>query len=323
MSDPRVLVAGEALVDLFPTSGGPVTEARTLQREAGGAPANVAVALARLDHPPLLWARLGDDPFGDHLQSVLTEEGIREDLLEWDNDRKTAHTLVGQDEEGDQSFTFFADGTATFAMEPGTVDDETLAEVEWAHAGGVSLFTEPARSATFDLLERANEYGCTVSFDPNTRPDRWPDGTVLIETLERAISLSDVVKTDQEDLSVLVDATDEDALAEAVLDMGPHTVLLTRGSEGAMARASADAPWGPAEAAFEGYDVDVVETTGAGDAFVAGTITALGLQQAGLAEALRYASAVGGLATTVTGAMAGLPTAADVETLVAGGGHGE
>ena len=322
MNDSRVLVAGEALIDLFPTSEGPIAEAETLTREAGGAPANVAVALSRLGHPPFLWTRLGDDPFGEHLASVLTAEDVREDFLERDDDRKTAHTLVGEDETGDQSFTFFADETATFAMEPDTVDDETLAEVEWVHAGGVSLFTEPARTATLDLLKRANEYGCTVSFDPNTRLDLWPDETVLVETLERALGLADVVKTDQEDLSVLVEAADEDAVAEAVLDMGPHTVLLTRGGEGAMARATADAPWGPAEAEFEGYDVDVVETTGAGDAFVAGTITALGLQQVGLAEALRYASAVGGLATTATGAMAGLPTAADVEALVAGD-HGE
>jgi fructokinase len=323
MDDPRVLVAGEALIDLFPTSEGPIAEAETLQREAGGAPANVAVALARLDYPPLLWTRLGEDPFGEHLASVLAEEGIREELIEWDDERKTAHTLVGQDAEGDQSFTFFADETATFAMEPGAVAEETLASVEWVHAGGVTLFTEPARSATLDLLERANEHDCIVSFDPNTRPDLWPDDTVLIETLERALGLADVVKTDQEDLSVLIDASDEDAVAEAVLDMGPHTVLLTRGGDGAMARAIADAPWGPAEAEFGGFDVDVVETTGAGDAFVAGTITALGLQGTSLSEALRYASAVGGLATTATGAMDGLPSTDAVAELLAAAEHGE
>ncbi|MFW6265822.1 MAG: carbohydrate kinase family protein [Halanaeroarchaeum sp.] len=316
MDDPRVLVAGEALIDLFPTSEGPIAEAETLQREAGGAPANVAVALARLDHPPLLWTRLGEDPFGEHLASVLTDEGVREELLQWDDDRKTAHTLVGQDADGDQSFTFFADETATFAMEPGTVSEETLSDIEWVHAGGVTLFTEPSRSATLDLLERANEHGCTVSFDPNTRPDLWPDESVLVETLEEAIGLADVVKTDQEDLSVLVEASDEGAVAQAVLDMGPHTVLLTRGGEGAMARATGDAPWGPADAEFGGYDVDVVETTGAGDAFVAGTITALGLQGQSLSDGLRYASAVGALATTATGAMAGLPSAAAADELL-------
>jgi fructokinase len=323
MDDSRVLIAGEALIDLFPTTSGPIAEAETLRRRAGGAPANVAVGLARLDGPPLLWTRLGDDPFGDHLATVLADEGIHGDLIEWDEDRKTAHTLVGTNADGDQSFTFFAEETATFAMEPDTVTDDTLAAVEWVHAGGVTLFTEPARSATLDLLERANEHDCIVSFDPNTRPDLWPDDAVLTETLERALGLADVVKTDQEDLSVLIGEASEEAVARAVLDRGPHTVLLTRGGDGAMARATADAPWGPAEAEFEGYNVDVVETTGAGDAFLAGTITALGREQSTLPEALRYASAVGALATTATGAMDGLPSADAVAELIASVDHEE
>lgn len=221
MDDPRVLVAGEALIDLFPTTAGPIAEAETLRRRAGGAPANVAVGLARLGTPPLLWTRLGEDPFGDYLATVVTDAGIHDALL------------------------------------------------------------------------------------------------------ERAISLADVVKTDQEDLSVLLGDADEDEVARAVLGMGPHTVLLTRGSEGATARASTEAPWGPAEAEFEGYDVDVVETTGAGDAFVAGTIAALDLQEATIPEALRYASAVGALATTATGAMDGLPSADAVSELLVAADRGE
>ncbi|QSG13232.1 Sugar kinase, ribokinase family [Halapricum desulfuricans] len=316
MDDPQVLVAGEALIDLFPATPGPIADAETLTRRAGGAPTNVAVALARLGHPPLLWARLGDDPFGDHLADVLTDNGVREELLERDPERKTAHTLVGEDEDGDQSFTFFADETATFAMQPGAVPAETLERVEWVHVGGVTLHTEPSRSATLELMERASERGCTVSFDPNTRADLWPEASVLVETLERALGLADVVKTDRDDLSVLVDAADEDALAADLLERGPHTVLLTRGSEGAMARASEAAPWGPAETAFGGFEVDVVETTGAGDAFVAGTIAGL-LGERSLSETVRYASAVGALATTATGAMDGLPSEDDVAEIIA------
>ena len=315
MDDPQVLVAGEALIDLFPATSGPIAEAETLRRRAGGAPANVAVALSRLGHPPLLWTRLGDDPFGEHLASVLAEDGVRKALIETDPDRKTAHTLVGQDADGDQSFTFFAEKTATFAMEPGAVGDETLETVEWVHVGGVTLHTEPSRSATLNLMERANEYGCTVSFDPNTRADLWPEESVLVETLDRAIGLADVVKTDQEDLAMLFEESNEDGLAAAVLERGPHTVMLTRGSDGAMARASEGAPWGPATAEFGGYDVDVVETTGAGDAFVAGSIAGFTGECDSLAETVQYASAVGALATTETGAMDGLPTASEAAEL--------
>ncbi|MEF8827145.1 MAG: carbohydrate kinase [Halapricum sp.] len=317
MDEPQVLVAGEALIDLFPATSGPVAEAETLRRRAGGAPANVAVALSRLGRPPLLWTRLGEDPFGEHLADVLASDGVRDDLIEWDSERKTAHTLVGQDADGDQSFTFFADETATFAMEPGAVPEETLSTVEWVHVGGVTLHTEPSRLATLELMERANEHGCTVSFDPNTRADLWPEESVLVETLDRAIGLADVVKTDQEDLAVLIEEPDEDALAEAVLERGPHTVMLTRGGEGAMARASETAPWGPATTEFEGYDVDVVETTGAGDAFVAGSIAGFTGEQSSLAETVRYASAVGALATTETGAMDGLPSSDEVAEIIA------
>jgi len=316
MSDADVLVAGEALIDLFPVESGPIADAETLRRRAGGAPANVAVALARLGYPPLLWTQLGDDPFGHHLESVLTDNGVHEEFLEWNSERKTAHTLVGQDAEGDQSFTFFADETATFMMEPGTVSDDRLEAIEWVHAGGVTLFTEPARSATFDLLERANDCGCTVSFDPNTRADLWSDETVLVESLERALSLVDVVKTDQDDLSILMETGDENAVADAVLDRGPHTVLLTRGSGGTYAKASSDAPWGPAASEFDGYDVDTVETTGAGDAFVAGSIAGFLFECESLSETIRFASAVGALATTATGAMDGLPTAGAVASLI-------
>jgi fructokinase len=168
----------------------------------------------------------------------------------------------------------------------------------------------------FDLVERASEHGCTVSFDPNTRPDLWPDASVLEETIERAIGLADVVKTDRDDLSFLLDGEERfEAVAEAISEYGPHTVLLTRGGDGAYARATGDAPWGPATVEQSAFDVEVVETTGAGDAFLAGSIT--GLRETGsLAEAVRFATAVGALATTETGAMSGLPDRGAVETLL-------
>lgn len=316
MENPNVLIAGEALIDLFPTAPGRLADVETFRRAAGGAPANVAVGTARLGAPAYLWTRLGEDPFGEHLADVLTENGVPDDLVVHDTERKTSHTLVADDPDADQSFTFFREGTATFAMEPGTIDDETLAEIEWVHIGGVMLSSEPSRSAMFDLVERANDHNCTVSFDPNTRPDLWPDPSELEAVTERALGLSDVVKTDRDDLSFLLDdVADIGSVAEGISQYGPHTVLLTRGGAGAYAMATADAPWGPATAEHPGYDVDVVETTGAGDAFFSGSI--VGLQETGdLAESLRFANAVGALATTETGAMGGLPDRDAVEALL-------
>jgi fructokinase len=318
MTDSSVLVAGEALVDMFPTTGGRLADVETFRRAAGGAPANVAVGMARLGAAPLLWTRLGDDPFGTHLEDVLAENGVHSEFIVQDTDGKTAHTLVADDPNADQSFTFYRDGTATFAMEPGTVPDEELADIEWVHFGGVMLSSEPSRTAMFDLVERAQAQDCLVSFDPNTRPDLWPDTSDLEATTRKALEYADVVKTDRDDLSFLLeDPADIAAVAATICEYGPHTVLLTRGGEGAYARATADAPWGEASVEHPGFDVEVVETTGAGDAFFTGSI--IGLRETGsLAAAVEFANAVGALATTETGAMAGLPDRTAVESLLDG-----
>ena len=318
MTESSVLVAGEALVDMFPTTGGRLADVETFRRAAGGAPANVAVGMARLGAAPLLWTRLGDDPFGTHLEDVLAENGVHSEFIVQDTDGKTAHTLVADDPNADQSFTFYRDGTATFAMEPGTVPDEVLADIEWVHFGGVMLSSEPSRTAMFDLVERAQAQDCLVSFDPNTRPDLWPDTSDLEATTRKALEYADVVKTDRDDLSFLLeDPADIAAVAATICEYGPHTVLLTRGGEGAYARATADAPWGEASVEHPGFDVEVVETTGAGDAFFTGSI--IGLRETGsLAAAVEFANAVGALATTETGAMAGLPDRTAVESLLDG-----
>jgi fructokinase len=318
MTSKNALIAGEVLVDLFPMTEGPLAEVETFERRAGGAPANLAVAMTRLDAAPYLWTRLGGDPFGRHLQKILTHQGVPNRFLEVDDERKTAHTLVGDDPAADQSFVFYKEGTATMAMEPGTVPDNALSALEWVHFGGVMLCEEPARTAMLDLAERAGEAGCTVSFDPNTRADLWPDPTDLAPTMRSALALADVVKTDREDLSILLETKGEsiESVAKELTTYGPNTVFLTQGGEGTYGLATPGSPWGPAETEQSAFDVDVVETTGAGDSFTAGVITAL-LEEQAFKQAIRFGNAVGALATTDTGAMAPLPTREAVEELLA------
>ncbi|WP_181686242.1 carbohydrate kinase family protein [Halorhabdus salina] len=318
MADPDALVAGEALIDMFPTTSERLADVEQFKRRAGGAPANLAVAMTRLDSTPYLWTKLGDDPFGTHLEDVLTEQGVPDRFLNVDPARKTAHTLVGDDPDADQSFVFYKEDSATMAMEPETVPDDVLTDLAWVHFGGVMLCEEPARTAMLDLADRATDAGCTVSFDPNTRSDLWPDPEKIGPTMREALELADVLKTDREDLaSVLSDpeAAIND-VAKELTTVGPHTVLLTQGKAGTYALATADAPWGPAEADEPAVEVEAVDTTGAGDAFTAGAITGL-LDGKSLGATVRFANAVGALTTTETGAMAPLPTREAVEQLLA------
>ncbi|WP_276301113.1 carbohydrate kinase family protein [Halorussus lipolyticus] len=320
--DPDVLVAGESLIDFLPDSAGALADVANFSRRAGGAPANVAVALAHLGATPWFWTRVGEDPFGDHLAETLSSFGVPDRFVERDSSAKTALAFVSHDEEADREFTFYRDGTADTRVEPGGVPDETLDSVEWVSVGGVMLSADPGRSATLDLAERAADRDCTVVFDPNARPELWRDADRdFADLVAEMLDLADVVKATPEDLADAgFEGDSPEALARSVTEAGPaeassnrtgpHTVLLTLGGTGAFALSTEAAPWGAGAASHSGYDVDPVDTTGAGDAFTAGAIAAFAEQGDGasLSEVIGFANAVAAVTTTAQGAMAALPT---------------
>ncbi|QCC57497.1 sugar kinase [Natrinema thermotolerans] len=312
-----VLIAGETLIDFVPERAGSLEDVAGFERRPGGAPANVAVALARLEELPLFWTRVGADPFGRYLERTLADHGIPDRFVERDSGAKTTLAFVTHDETGDREFTFYRDGTADTRLEPGRVDDATLSDCEWVHAGGVTLSSGSAREATLDLLERAAAADCTVSFDTNLRSELWPDEGAFASVVGDALAHVDVCLATVSELEALgYEGESATALARAAVEEGPvHTAFVTRGSEGAVAVASADAPWPAATVEHLGFAVDVVDTTGAGDAFVAGAIAAL-RDGDDLEAAVAFANAVGARATTAAGGMTALPTRAEVAALL-------
>jgi fructokinase len=326
MSEFDVLVAGETLIDFLPDRPGSLDRVETFTRRPGGAPANVAVGLAALDAVPWFWTRVGSDPFGDLLVRILDGHGLPDRFVERDPEAKTTLAFVSHDEDADRAFTFYRDGTADTRMQPGRIGSEVLERVSWVHLGGVTLASEPAREATIDLATRAHGRGCTVSFDPNARPELWSDREEFATLVDRFLTNVDVLKATPEDLDeadIGIDADGPVALARAVCERGPHTTLLTLGEEGAVAVATEDSPWS-GEASHPGYAVDPVDTTGAGDAFTAGAIAALSGGE-DLEAALGFANAVAATTTTAEGAMTALPGREAVarfrdETPVAGNG---
>lgn len=319
-TEPDVLVAGETLIDFLPEKSGSLADVETFTRRAGGAPANVAVALARLDETPWFWTRVGEDPFGDHLAATLQEFGVPDRFVERDPDAKTALAFVNHDATADRSFTFYRDGTADTRLEPDTIPDELLDSVEWVSLGGVMLASEPGRTAMLDLAERATANDCTVVFDPNARPELWTKTSEFADLVTEMLDFADVVKATPEDLAAAgIEAEAPEALAKAISRFGPHTVLLTLGDSGAFAYATDEAPWGSAAASHSGYDVDSVDTTGAGDAFLAGALAAFAenegeseVEEVSLSDVLGFANAVAAVTTRAPGAMAALPTRSEV-----------
>ena len=311
MSSRSVLVVGETLVDFIPDSTGPLAGVETFHRRPGGAPANVAVGLARLGETPWLCTTLSTDPFGEFLAETLATEGIPEKYVTR-ADNPTALAFVSHSPEADREFSFHRELTADTVLQTDIVDTATLQTVDWLVVGGVTLSAEPSRSATFELVDRAREAGCGIVFDPNTRPELWTKHNDMTLTIERMLRRTDVLKATTEDFEPTAIDTDG-AFVERLREYGPQLVLVTEGKSGARAVGGPASPWGVGEWTHPGYELDgVVDTTGAGDGFLAGAVAALA-DGMGPEETLAFANAVAGLSTTESGAMSALPDRPAVE----------
>ena len=298
-----ILVMGETLIDFIPDRPGTLSTVETFHRRAGGAPANVAVRLAELDLSPWFWTRIGDDEFGSFLHQTLTDNGLTDRFMIRDDTRSTALAFVSHDHDADRQFNFYRTKTADIKFDEMTIPDSILRDVSWVIFGGICLSDDSARAAMFDVVERAQENDCTVIFDPNARPELWDSPDEFARVCRDACNIADIIKATPEDLTAAeFDYNDTTCLLDALVDLGPHTVFITRGKTGAVARATDDAPWGVAEVAHEGYSVNVVDTTGAGDAFLAGAVCGL-IDECTLSETLSFANATAAITTTKQGAI--------------------
>ncbi|WP_049983416.1 carbohydrate kinase family protein [Halorubrum sp. BV1] len=303
--NPTILVAGDSLVDFVPRTPGPPGDTGGYEPPFGGSGANAAMALERLGVPPLCWTRLATDDLGVFLREHFAASAIPDDLLVTDDDARTTVALVTHDAERGPSFAFYRERGADTRLRQGTVSDDTLESVSWVHTTGVTMSVEPSRSATLELQSRAADR-CTVSLDPNWRPEMWHSPHEFRAVVRGALPDVDVVKATPDELSVAgFEAGEPAALARSVADEGPHTVVLTLGEAGAFCFGTDDSPV-TGQARHEGYEVDPADATGAGDAFLAGFVAALTHGVEDPNRALALANAAGAVATTQAGAVTAL-----------------
>ncbi|MFQ3466420.1 aminoimidazole riboside kinase [Enterobacter bugandensis] len=289
----KIWVLGDAVVDLLPDGEGKLLQC------PGGAPANVAVGIARLGGKSAFIGRVGDDPFGRFMAKTLADERVDVKHMRLDPAHRTSTVVVDLDDHGERSFTFMVRPSADLFLEP--ADLPTFSAGEWLHVCSIALSAEPSRSATFQAMADIREAGGYVSFDPNIRPDLWPDENALRRCLEQALQSADVVKLSVEELAFLTgDADVREGLNTLMQRCPARLVLVTQGKEGVIAWHQGAVKHYPAT------PVQCVDTTGAGDAFVAGLLFGLAAGQE-LVPAIALAQRCGALATTAKGAMTALP----------------
>ncbi|NJP47295.1 carbohydrate kinase family protein [Actinacidiphila epipremni] len=307
MSD--FLVIGECVADIVRTPGAPdVTH-------PGGSPANVAYGLARLGHRARLLSQLGQDAAGALIREHLESAGV-ELLADGRPGLATPTAVVTLDARGAASYDF-AIGWTLRPVEP------PADGVRHVHLGSIGAVAAPGAAAAQGVAERMRATA-TVSYDPNVRPALMGERAAALAAVERCVALSDVVKASDEDLAWLHPGEAPGEVARRWLALGPAVVFVTLGARGADAFTAA----GRVTAAP--VPVEVADTVGAGDAFMAAVLdalAALGLTGAAarpllparldgpaLAEVLRRAGTAAAL--TVSRAGARPPDAAELDAAV-------
>lgn len=267
-SESPVTIVGESLVDLVRKADGTVTT------HPGGSPANVAVGLARLGTPVALMTRYGRDPYGAMLAEHLTGNGVSL-LGDVDGAAATSVAAAVLDASGAASYDFRItwDLAAGQALAQGSVG---------LHVGSIAATLAPGADAVREMVARARGLA-TVSYDPNCRPSLMGDVAAARTWIEGLVALADVVKASDEDLAWLHPGRAVEDVAAEWQTLGPALVAVTRGGDGVHGRCAAGAVDLPRVV------VEVVDTVGAGDAFMAGLLDGLhrrGLLGAPAAQAL-------------------------------------
>ena len=303
---------GELLIDFVALETGvSVGDASGFEKKPGGAPANVAVAVAKLGQPSAFLGQVGDDPFGHHLDSVLRAEGVDTRGLRFSSAARTALAFVSLRADGERSFVFYRQPSADMLMTPEDVALDVIDGQDIFHFGSITLISEPSRSATLAAVNYARERGLTISYDPNLRLSLWEDEATARAGLLSGLADAHSVKVSDEELEFLTGERD----ASALWRDGMRWIVVTHGAKGATLYTRDAIIYAP------GFSVSAVDTTGAGDGFVAGLLVGLverGMAHAMLPEILRFACAVGAITTTARGAIPALPTRAQVEAFLQG-----
>ena len=314
----KIVTLGEVVSDIY--RGEELSEVELgFVARPGGAPANVAVAASRIGAGAAFVGSVGEDLFGDFILRALESEGVETGGVSRQKPpTRTSLAFVEIADDGDRAFTFYRSSPAADELlSPDDVTEDLISGASFVNFGSIPLIREPARSATHRIAELAKEYDVPIAFDVNFREHLWESTEAAREAVDPLFDLSTIVKLGDDELSPLLGTEDVEEAAGMLLDRGVPLVLVSRGSEGAFY----------VTREFSGqvrtFEVDeVVDATGAGDAFLAAALVHLSgelFDEERVREATLRGCAAGALACTDYGAMRALPTRDELERFMAGG----
>ncbi|MEH2070087.1 MAG: carbohydrate kinase [Nostoc sp.] len=321
MSNPRVLCLGEILFDcLADQLGLKLEEVKSWTPYPGGAPANVACALVKLGTPTGFIGAVGEDESGNALVKLLQNVGVETTGVQSHPTAPTRQVYVTRDLAGDRTFAGFGEyDTSEFAdtrLQAKQLPNSLFQEADFLVFGTLELAYPESEQAIYRALKLAEQYDLKIVLDVNWRPVFWHDPNIAHQKIPELFNKVDFLKLSKEEAEWLFETTDPGAITYRLGSI--EGVLVTDGENGC------SYCLGENEGKLPSFSMPVVDTTGAGDSFLAGFIHQLiqhGIHSLRDAETAKrivtYASAVGALTTIKPGAIASQPTAAEVEAFLA------
>jgi Sugar kinases, ribokinase family len=303
-----VVALGELLID-FTAQGTTPQGIRLFAQNPGGAPANLLCALANLGASTGLIGKVGGDMHGHFLRQTLLSHRVDTRGLLEDSATHTTLAFVNIDQHGERQFAFVRGrDAADLALTSSELNQSLLQNTRVFHIGSLSLTAEPARSATLKAVQIAAEHGAIISYDPNYRAPLWPSEAAAAKHARAAAALANIIKLSDQETRLLTGHSQPEKAASALLQTA-DLVAVTLGEKGvyiANRRAALHIP---------GFAATVVDTTGAGDAFLGGFLFWLTRQQTApavlsaeqLRESGRFANAVASLCVEQPGGIPAMP----------------
>ncbi|MEK5477193.1 sugar kinase [Paenibacillus sp. FSL R5-0407] len=312
---PEVITFGESMALLIAEGGKGLEYARSLEPSFGGAESNVAIGLARLGHASGWCGRLGNDPFGQRIMKSIRGEGVDVSRAELTEEAPTG-LMIRENVAGKSSVYYYRKQSAASRMAPEHLDEEYIASAKILHVTGITPALGASCADTVAAaMDMAKRHGVKVSFDPNLRLKLWGVDEARKVLLPLAMK-ADYFLPGLDELKLLYETDSMDAIL-AKLDELPGASVIKGGENETYLYEKGKltaVPYFKAE--------HVVDTVGAGDGFCAGFLAGL-LREYSLEESVRLGNLIGSQVIQAVGDWEGLPSAAEIERLLAGKGHVE
>ena len=308
----KVVCIGESLIDFMPTG-----EDLTFAAKAGGAPSNVCACIAKLGGVGCYLGKLSEDIFSRFLLANMKKWGVNTDYTIIDKRYQTALAFVSHDENGDREFNFYRNQSCDLLLDKSEIPNDLFEKGDILHFCSVGLVESPSKCAHKRAIELAKANDCIVSFDVNVRERLWDNIENCVSTIKEFLSVADIVKVTDDELVLLTGENNEEVAVKQLFDLAKQSKLLivTKGGSGASVYDRTGNTYFSAAA-----DVNVVDTTGAGDCFIGCVLYKLNCGEAnltldGIKQAMDFASLGCGVVIGKKGAIESMPTQEDIKKL--------